>query len=315
MRLHIWALVSLAGVAGLIAGAGPARAQADPKTVVATVNGRTITMGEVETAIKARGPLPVEISGARRQQMQFEVVCMLIDGALWEQYLAKNGPRVDAAEVNKHMGELEQMVKKANKTMQDYYKESGQTEATVRAGIVSILQWEAIARGKISDADVKRYYDENKDFFDGVTVRASHIMMKVAPGAPDAEKQAARDKLLAIRAHIVAGTLDFAEAAKRYSQCVTAPEGGDLGSFPRKMVIDESIAKAAFALPVGGVSDVVQSDYGLHLIKVTERKPGEQPSDFAKIKDVVRDFCTEELRHAVLAEQRQAAKVEIKLPK
>ncbi|HZT80967.1 MAG TPA: peptidylprolyl isomerase, partial [Gemmataceae bacterium] len=227
----------------------------------------------------------------------------------------KNGPRVDKAEVEKRMAELREAVKKAGKTMDDYYKDSGQDEAGVRAGIVSVLQWDAIARAKISDADVKRYYDENKDFFDGVTVRASHIMLKVPANAPDADKQAARDKLLAIRAHVVAGQLDFAEAARRYSQCVTAPDGGDLGLFPRKMVVDENIARAAFALPVNGVSDVVATDYGLHLIKVTERRPGDQPSDFAKIKDVVRDFCTEELRLAVLAQQRKAADVKITLPK
>jgi peptidyl-prolyl cis-trans isomerase C len=213
------------------------------------------------------------------------------------------------------MDELREAVKKANKTMDDYYKDSGQDEAGVRAGILSVLQWDAIARARISDAEVKRYYDENKDFFDQVTVHASHIMLKVAANAPETEKQAAREKLLAIRAHVVAGKLDFAEAAKRYSQCVTAPEGGDLGMFPRKMVVDENIAKAAFALPVNGVSDVVQSDYGLHLIKVTERKADGPPSEFGKIKDTVREFCTEELRMSVMAQQRKTAEVKITLPK
>ncbi len=311
MKWHIWALAALTGVGGAVTAA---RAQADPKTVVATVNGQTVTMAEVNTVLKAR-PLPVELPEAKKKEMVAQVVYMLIDGRLWEQYLHKNGPRVDKAEVEKRMAELREAVKKAGKTMDDYYKDSGQDEAGVRAGIVSVLQWDAIARAKISDADVKRYYDENKDFFDGVTVRASHIMLKVPANAPDADKQAARDKLLAIRAHVVAGQLDFAEAARRYSQCVTAPDGGDLGLFPRKMVVDENIARAAFALPVNGVSDVVATDYGLHLIKVTERRPGDQPSDFAKIKDVVRDFCTEELRLAVLAQQRKAADVKITLPK
>jgi parvulin-like peptidyl-prolyl isomerase len=312
MRLHIWALTALAGA--LVAAAGTAHAQANPKTVVATVNGQTITMAEVDTVLKAR-PLPVEVPKAQKDQMVYQIVGMLIDGHLWEQYLQKNGPRMDKREVDKRMAELEQAVKKAGKTMQDYYKDSGQNESQVRAGILSVLQWDAIARARIGDADVKHYFDENKDFFEGVTVRASHIMLKVPANAADADRQAARDKLLAIRAHIVAGKLDFAEAAKRYSQCTTAPEGGDLGLFPRKMVVDECIAKAAFALSVNDVSEVVQSEYGLHLIKVTERKAGEQPSDFEKIKDVVRDFCTEELRMAVLAQQRKTADVKITMPK
>src|SRR6516162_3848065 len=88
MRLHIWALAALAGLG---AAAGAARAQADPKTVVATVNGQTITLGEVDTAMKAHGPLPVEISVETRKRWQYTVLCGLIDARLWEEYLQKNG--------------------------------------------------------------------------------------------------------------------------------------------------------------------------------------------------------------------------------
>ena len=203
MSRHIWALAALTALGGVIAAAAPVRAQTDPKTVVATVNGQSITLGEVEAVLKAR-PLAVQVTEEQKKRMRFDIVCMLCDGALWEQYLQKNGPRIDPAEINKHMDELEREVKKNGKTMQDYYKDTAQNESQVRAGIVSVLQWDQIARKKISDADVKRYYDENKDFFDGVTVHASHIMLKVAANAPEAEKLAARDKLLAIRANLVA---------------------------------------------------------------------------------------------------------------
>jgi parvulin-like peptidyl-prolyl isomerase len=123
----------------------------------------------------------------------------------------------------------------------------------------------------------------------------------------------ARAKLADVRAQIVAGKLDFAEAARKFSQCPSASKGGDLGFFPRKWVFEEDFARAAFAVPVGQVSDVVQTEYGLHLIKVTERKAG-QPSDYAKIKDSVRDLCMEDLRQQLLAEQRKASRIEILLP-
>jgi parvulin-like peptidyl-prolyl isomerase len=311
MKLHIWAMAVVTG----LTAAGLARAQQpDPKMTVATVNGRNITMAEVDTVLKAR-PLAPNLPERQLKEMRFEALCLLIDGVLWEQFLQKNGPRIPKSEVDQRMAELEQVVKKAKKSMDIYYKETGQSETQVRAGILSILQWDAIAKGKISDADVKHYYDENKDFFDGVRVRASHIMLKVLPSAPEADRQKATKDLLAIRANIIAGTIDFEEAARRYSQCSTAPQGGDLGLFPLKMVIDEKVSRAAFALPVNGISDVVQSDYGLHLIKATERKAGEQPSDFTKIKDVVRDFCTEEYRYTVLEQQRRNATIKINLPK
>ena len=63
------------------------------------------------------------------KQLRYEAACLLVDGALWEQYLQKNGPKIDKAEVNKRFAELEEAVKKAGKSMAEYYKDTGQTEA------------------------------------------------------------------------------------------------------------------------------------------------------------------------------------------
>ena len=175
------------------------------------------------------------------------------------------------------------------------------------------MQWDDYAKSKISDADVEKYYKANKDFFDHVMVRASHILLRIPPNATEADKAKLKEQLNNLRAQIVANKMDFAEAAKKYSQCPTAPGGGDVGYFPRKFMVDESFAQAAFSTPVNGVSDVVQSGYGFHLIKVTERKPGD-PSDFSKIKDAVREVCTEEWRMSLLEQLRQAGKIDITLP-
>jgi peptidyl-prolyl cis-trans isomerase C len=308
MRYYIAPLLVLVGLAGI------ARAQTDPKAIVATVNGRSFTLGEVEAVLKTR-PLPIQLPKEKTQQMRFEVVCMMIDSYLWEQYLHKNGPSVKA-EVDKYMAEAEaEANKKGKQSLADFCKEEGQTIERLREIVTLEFQWATLARQKISDADVKHYYDENKDFFDGVRVHASHILIRVAANASEADKQAAREKLLAIRAHLVAGTLDFADAAKRYSQDATAAQGGDLGTFPRKMFYDETLSRTAFSLPEGGISDVVQNDYGLQLVKVVERKPAEQPSEYEKIKDFVRDFCTDELRAATLQKLRKEADIKISMAK
>jgi peptidyl-prolyl cis-trans isomerase C len=229
------------------------------------------------------------------------------------QYLKKNCPPADPAEINKRMAEVADGLKKQGKTVAQFAQEIATTETEMRAEIAATLQWRDYVKAHVPDEAVKRFYDENKEFFDGVAVRASHIVIRLAPDAPAAERQAARDKLLAVRQEIVTGKLDFAEAAKKYSQCPTAPKGGDLDYFPRKGMLDETFAKVAYATPVGQVSDIVQTDFGLHLIKVTDRKPG-QPSDFSKIKEEVRDFAVMELRQLLLVQLRKTAKVEIYLP-
>jgi peptidyl-prolyl cis-trans isomerase C len=299
-----------AAVLAILAGGGRSQAPAKPAAVV---NGEAITFAEVEAVLKRHGPTPTPLTEAQRRTMQEEVVNLLIDDVIMRQFLRKNGPRIDPAELNKRLAELATGLQKEGKTLQDFYKETGQDENQVRTSLLNMLQWAAYAKDKVGEAEVKRYYDENKEVFDEVQVRASHIVLRVAANAPDAERQAAAARLRALRQEIVAGKLDFAEAAKKNSQCPTAPGGGDVGYFPRKWVVEEPFAKAAFALKVGDVSDVVTTDYGVHLIKVTDRKPG-QPSDYAKTKEKVREICVEEMRLALVEQQRKASQITINLP-
>jgi peptidyl-prolyl cis-trans isomerase C len=280
---------------------------------VAVVDGTPITMAEVEAVLKQGGPTATPLTAAQRRQMQMEAVGMLIDDLLMQQFLRSHGPKIDPAEVNKRLAELEESLKKQGKTLQDFFKESNQNEAQLRINIVNMLQWAEYVKAHLTDADVKRYYEESKDFFDRIAVRASHVVIRVSPTASQTERDGVRAKLQSLRQEILTGKMDFAEAAKKYSQCTSAPNGGDIGYFPRKLAVDEAFGKAAFALKVGEISDVVQTDYGLHLIKVTDRKPG-QPSDFNKIKEDVRELCIEEMRMALLAQQRKLAHVEINLP-
>jgi peptidyl-prolyl cis-trans isomerase C len=270
-------------------------------------------MAEVESILKKAGPTATALTDAQRKQLQLEAVGMLIDDLLMESFLRKNAPHVDPAEVNKKFAELKDSLKHQGKSMEEFYKESGQNEMQVRTNLVNMLQWAAYVKEHLTEAEIKRYYDENRDFFDRVSVRASHIVLRAPAGQSAGEREQARAQLQALRQDIASGKLDFAEAAKKYSQCTSAPEGGDIGYFPRKLAVEEPFAKAAFALKVGEVSDVVETDYGLHLIKVTDRKPG-QPADYNKVKDEVRELCIEEMRLAVLAQQRKSAHIEINLP-
>jgi parvulin-like peptidyl-prolyl isomerase len=285
---------------------------------LALVNGQPIYKAEVDAILKRQPPTATPLTEAQQKQMQGVALDFLINDLLMKQFLERQsagkqaiGPHAPA--VNKQLAEFEAALKKKNKTLTEFFKETGQTEDEVRASIVKELQWEAYVTGHLTDADVKRYYDENKVYFDKVMVRASHILIRVPANAPAAERQAARAKLLALRQEIVAGKVDFAEAAKKYSACPTAQNGGDLGFFPRKGAVQEPFAKAAYALKKGEVSDVVETDYGLHLIKVVERMPGE-PSTYDKVKDDVRRMCVEEMGQEILVREHKAAKIQINWP-
>jgi peptidyl-prolyl cis-trans isomerase C len=308
-------LLGLGGVAVLAFGAGrlPAQAPAAPAKPAAIVNGEAIPQTELAAVLSQQPPPPNPLTDAQKKELARAALDMLVDDLLMRQYLRKNAPAVAPAEVAKQIQELKDSLTKRKQKLEDFLKESGQTEEQVRLEIVARLQWSAFAKARLGDDVIKKYYDENKTFFDKVAVRASHILLRVAPTAKAEDRQKAQTTLLTLRQEIMAGKLDFAEAAKKYSECPSKVNGGDIGFFPYKFVVLEPFAKAAFAMKVGEVSGVVQTDYGMHLIKVTDRNNGEQ-SNFDRIKEEVREIAAQEMQANLLEAQRKAAKIEINVP-
>lgn len=127
-------------------------------------------------------------------------------------------------------------------------------------------------RVSVAAPDVRRYYDQNiEQFSTPEQVKASHVLTKVGEGKDDA---AARKQAEDVLAQAKAGK-DFAELAKKYSQDESnASNGGDLGFFGRGAMVKE-FEDAAFSMQPGQISDVVKTQFGYHVIKVTDRKAAE----------------------------------------
>jgi peptidyl-prolyl cis-trans isomerase C len=301
------------GLAATVLVPSWAHAQIFGSAPVAVVNGEPIPRSLFDDAFKARPPVVTPLTAAQQRQIKEAIVALLVDETLVRQFLKKNAPPVDPAEVAKQVASLQKGLEGQGKTIAEYCKETKQTEAQLRANITLMLQWNAYAAQKVTPAELKKYYADFKDFFDKTTVRASHIVLRIAPDATPADREAARKKLAELRQEITSGKITFAEAAMKHSQCPSAPKGGDLGFFPRKWMVEEPFAKVAFAMKVGELSDVVITDYGCHLIQVTDRKLGETTT-FEDAQDEVRDCFIEEMKLAILADLRKTAKIEIKLP-
>jgi parvulin-like peptidyl-prolyl isomerase len=280
--------------------------------VAAVVNGVPINVADVDAAVKMSGPMPANLPDAQRQQRRTEALGMLIDEVLMRQFLEKHTQPVSPAEITKRLADLEIGLKEQGKSLAEFCHDTNRTLDQLKAGITEYLRWSAYTSKHITDAVVEQYYKDNKDVFDKVSVKASHIVLRVSANMTEADKAKTRAKLEEIRDKLRKDShADFEDLAKQYSQDPQAPRGGDLGWFPRKWVFDESFSRAAFALQVGQVSDVVQTDFGYHLIKVTDRKAGEK-SDFSKIKESVREFYTEDLRQQILNDQRKSMKLELR---
>ncbi len=137
-----------------------------------------------------------------------------------------------------------------------------------------------------TDADLQIQYDSQRDQYEiGEQVRARHILLKMSPDATDEEKEARRKEAVDIRKRAVDGE-DFGALAKEFSEDSTASAGGDLGFFARG-VMTGAFEEAAFALEPGAISDLVETQFGIHIIKLEEKNPARtRPLD--EVRDEVR---------------------------
>lgn len=275
--------------------------------VVATVGDQKITNTELDNMVRSQ---------LRGQQVPPEVMTNLreaflesmIQNALVTQFVAAKNIQVEKAEVDETIAQIKKQVEEAGADLATVLKAQGLTEESLRARLASEMAVEKYAKAEVTDQKAEEYFNAHKKEFDGTQVKASHILLKYDDSSTDEEKKAANAKMASIRKEITDGA-DFAEAAKQHSACPSSAQGGDLGFFARHGQMVEPFAAAAFGLEPGAVSEPVETRFGLHLIKVTEVKPGEMKFDEAK--DAVMGTLFQQLLEKAAEEQRKITKVEI----
>jgi parvulin-like peptidyl-prolyl isomerase len=276
---------------------------------IAVVNGEAIPRDEWEAAVKKLPPPPPTISADQKKAAAMQVLAMMIDDLLLRQYLSKQIPPPPAAAVQQRLTGLETALRANKKTLWDYYKETGLTESKLKAGIAAELQWQSYLAQRISQDDLKKFYADNKEMFDGAKIRVAHIVMIAPPGDAKSEAQA-KTTLESVRLNLLKGA-DFAEMARKYSQDKTSGEkGGDLGWFPPRKADPDLFIRTASAMKAGDVSGLVRTDYGLHVIKVMDYQPGKS-STYEEVQESVKDVFADEIKLAIILQQRRDARIEV----
>jgi peptidyl-prolyl cis-trans isomerase D len=160
-----------------------------------------------------------------------------------------------------------------------------------------------ITSTQVSDDEVRKFYQENASKFQGDEQRrASHILIAFDK-KDDAAKKAAREKAESVLAEVNKNPAKFDELAKKYSQDPgSAANGGDLGLFGRGMMV-KPFEDAAFSMKPGAVSGLVESDFGYHIIKLTEIK-GQAPT-YDDVKAQIRAELLNQKAQAKFAEQAE----------
>ncbi|MGA8282601.1 MAG: peptidylprolyl isomerase [Desulfobacterales bacterium] len=310
----------------LLLAVGPAGAQkaSTEKTSpdkAATVNGTVIPRQTLDREVKLFTDRMVrqgrQVPDLQVPVLRNEILDSLIDQELLYQDSQKQHMQVD----NKAVDEKYDEIKKRFKTEQEFkdaIAKMGVTEAEIRSQLKKGLAIDELLKSKVvkdiqvTEEEAKKYYDEHTDQFkQAEQVKASHILIQVAPDASDEKKAEAKKKIVAVQEKLKKGE-DFAAVAKESSEGPSKSRGGDLGFFQRGQM-DKSFEDAAFALELGKVSDVVETKFGYHIIKVEEKKP-ETTLAFSDEKDKIEQFLkqqkTREKIESYVEDLRKKAKID-----
>jgi parvulin-like peptidyl-prolyl isomerase len=298
----------------------------DPKAVAVTVNGTPILERAIYRAVRLAPP--EEQAKARGQILNF-----LIDNALVDQYLDQLKVTIEPKEIDAAIDEMKEEIKKANGKFEDVMKNLLLTEAELREQLGAELRWRKFLGKYATDAVLSDFFTKNKAFFDGSQVRARHILI---PATRDDAKaiEAAATRIAIIKKQIEERTaqelakgqtpadaiekekaqnkaleIAFAEVAGKESSCPSKGDGGEVGWFARSGKMVEPFARVAFTLKPYQLSDAVVSDFGCHLIMVTETRAGREVR-FEDMKEVAKDVYGDRMREAIVGRARSAAKIE-----
>lgn len=254
--------------------------------IVAIVNGEPVKKAqykqELDSTYQRFHQAGQMIDGTMFEQLKNEVRESLINLILMDQYSQKLSISVDEAKLKEYYRKAVDKYP-SKKAYKKSLKEAGLTETDLMTRLKRTIAAQQVVKSqiepkiKVTREEVRAYYDENSiEFEHDVLVHAAHILIKVPAFADDLTHQKAKQRILAIQAKIKTGE-DFAALAKTYSEGPSKVNGGDIGYFGSAQMAP-AFETAAFALKPNEVSDVVNTQFGYHLIKVYDRKPaGKEP--------------------------------------
>ena len=320
----------LAAIIALLPLTAPAQeskpAAAELPDPVAVVEGEKISRADLEdtfnSALASSGINADDLTADQKMAGYREI----LDELIVDKLISRKASSVEIkdADLETEIGRV-----KSQFPSEDVFKaemtKAGETESSFRDSVKKMMQQQKWMedqigdKASVSDADIKKFYDENKKEFEHPElVRASHILIRVPE---DADEKTVAEKKKAANAALERVTTkqeDFTAVAKEVSEEPGAKEsGGDLNFFPKDRMVPE-FANAAFAMKKGEISkEPVRTKFGWHIINVTDRKDsGTMPYDEVKgqVGSYLEGGKRREAVRNVIDTLRGEAKIDSKLP-
>jgi peptidyl-prolyl cis-trans isomerase C len=243
---------------------------------------------ELDFHIQRASQQGVQLSDEQMVKLKEEILDSLIERELLYQESQKAGINVDDKSIDDQLAVIKKRFASEEefKNMLVMMKNSEEdVKAQIKKGLAikELIETRITPKIVITDEESKNFYGAHPELFkQPEQVKASHILIKVETGANEQEKAQAKKKIEEVQAKLKGGQ-DFTELAKEYSEGPSSANGGDLGYFRRGQMV-KPFEDAAFEMQPNDVSDIVETQFGYHLIKVYDRSP-EKVLTYAEVKD------------------------------
>lgn len=285
----------------------PAAAAAAGTSVAIRVDDSPIFQSELEAAV-SRAAQGRVLEPAAKLRLTAETVEQLVDERLLRREVDAQQVTVDEDEVTEVVSRMRSQLSQRNVSLETFLAQSGRDEASLRSQIRLEAALNKILLPKLTSDALEAAFAKHRRDIDGTLVRASHIVLRPDPGrGPDAiqdlERRAAR-----IRTEILQGAVSFAEAARRHSAGPSRRQGGDIGYFPRRGALDEEFVRQAFALAKGEMSKPFPTAFGVHLVIVTDVKPGDARPD--TLRPQLEKLVVQDAIREILARGRESTPID-----
>ncbi len=243
----------------------------DPNEVVASVNGTQYLRKDLDTMVNAilrARNVPEEHMEMARSQFEKQAAYSFIMKTLLLDQAKKEGIEITAADRQDQIEKVEEQLKAQNKTMDQYFQESPMGEERARAEFEDGLVIDKLLTAKVMD---KIVVGDDEVAQQIAEIETANKEIEEKNKNLESANAGTKAKIAEIKKRLDDGA-DFAETAKENSDCPSGQQGGDLGEFTRGRMVP-AFENAAFSQEVGKVGEIVETQFGYHLIKVTAKSP------------------------------------------
>lgn len=290
--------------------------QADADKGVITVNGEVVADSDVAMEVsrlmqlRSRGLSPQDVESTRRA-LRKEAAANVVSRILLKQEASKQGIESSDEMVDERLQRIKEdfgseEVFNARIARMNMTEDDVRREVAAGLGIEKLIEMQTAFLSQPGEQELKEYYNDNIErYTEPEKMRASHILITVNPADDDqvrTEKKAGAQELL----EKVRSGDNFAQLAVEHSDCPSKARGGDLDFFARGQMVKE-FETAAFALDVGEISDLVETQFGYHIIKATDRKEG-RVIPFAEVAERVKTEHENEAKQQAINEYLERLK-------